>query len=309
MSARPTRRRKRRRSAHALPQVTQAGPVQLNAARTSAARTEAASPPDPPQPVRAIDLAREQRLGLLAGTAALSAVLATLGSLALVPRAGQYQRLVGADATAFRLLHFHRTLAHQELALALRLAALTLTIVTALYLAWTIRARRPGATRWLQWLGVLGPLALIASTVIGFFVFRHVVDIFLAGPHTGARAQSLISQSPALQAVRIDELASHGIFGVWLFLISIYASRVGLLTRFLGYWGAAAGLVDVALPLGDTLFIGWLGSVGVIALGWWPGGRPPAWRAGRAISWDSPEGLTAATQQRRTRRTPPTPRA
>jgi hypothetical protein len=285
-----------------------------------AARTAAASVSEPeqlrpqlvsvdPVPAPLADLTRERRLGRFAGIAAVSAVLATLASLSLVPSSAQYQRLVGAAATAFRLLEFHREIAQQELALVLRLLALALTIATAMYLAWTIRARRPDTTHWVEWLGVMGPLALIASTIVGFFVFQHVVDVFVAGAHTGPRAQSMIDQSVGLQAVRIGELAGHAVFGAWLFVVSWHAMRVGLLTRFLGYWGAAAGLIDIALPVGDTLFIGWLGSVGLIAFGWWPGGRPPAWRAGRAIPWDSPEGLAAATTHRRAPRTQPPPSA
>jgi hypothetical protein len=55
--------------------------------------------------------------------------------------------------------------------------------------------------------------------------------------------------------------------------------RVGLLDRFLGYWGLGACGALALLSIGDAMFIGWLASVGLLALGYWPGGRPEAWRA------------------------------
>jgi hypothetical protein len=69
-------------------------------------------------------------------------------------------------------------------------------------------------------------------------------------------------------------------------MASIQAMRVGLLTRFLGYWGVGAGGALVLLPIGDAMFIGWLASIGILSLGYWPGGRPPAWQSTRPLAAD-----------------------
>ena len=60
--------------------------------------------------------------------------------------------------------------------------------------------------------------------------------------------------------------------------------RAALLDRFLAYWGFGACGALVLLPVGDAMFIGWLGSVGIMALGYWPGGRPAAWARAYPLS-------------------------
>jgi hypothetical protein len=86
-----------------------------------------------------------------------------------------------------------------------------------------------------------------------------------------------------MRVVAVGELASHIVFGVWVSLLCIWAMRIGLLPRFLAVWGIGAGLGGVLLPMGDALFLSWLGSAALLVLGLWPDGRPPAWAAGRGL--------------------------
>jgi len=70
------------------------------------------------------------------------------------------------------------------------------------------------------------------------------------------------------------------------------ALRTGLLTRFWGSLGIALG---VAAGLGLFQFtLLWFVYFGLLAAGWVPGGRPPAWAAGEAIPWPTPGEKAAA---------------
>jgi hypothetical protein len=63
--------------------------------------------------------------------------------------------------------------------------------------------------------------------------------------------------------------------------------RIGLVTRFMGVLGIITGALLV-FPLGSPLPIVqcfWLFMLGVLFLGRWPGGTPPAWRSGEAMPW------------------------
>jgi hypothetical protein len=71
----------------------------------------------------------------------------------------------------------------------------------------------------------------------------------------------------------------------------LFAMRVGLLSRFWGSLGIALG-VAAALGLFQFSLI-WFIYFGLLALGWLPGGRPPAWAAGEAIPWPTPGEKTA----------------
>jgi hypothetical protein len=74
-------------------------------------------------------------------------------------------------------------------------------------------------------------------------------------------------------------------FTVAVVYVSLWAMRVGLLTRFWGSLGMALGAVSVIFPLFVLL---WFIYAGLLIAGWIPGGRPPAWAAGEAIPWPMP---------------------
>jgi hypothetical protein len=79
-------------------------------------------------------------------------------------------------------------------------------------------------------------------------------------------------------------------------IISLNAMRAGLMSRFMGMLGIIVGalLVLPLIPI-PIVEIFWLGALGVLFLGIWPGGRGPAWEAGEALPWPTPQqraGLT-----------------
>lgn len=81
--------------------------------------------------------------------------------------------------------------------------------------------------------------------------------------------------------------------------VSVNAIRVGLLTRWMGVIGIFSGVL-IFLPIGGaTLEIVpafWMLAMGILYLGRWPGGDPPAWQAGEARPWPSQAEVRAAKQ-------------
>jgi hypothetical protein len=241
-------------------------------------------------PRRATDTADvERHRGRIAGLAALASVASWLAALGLANAAGSHGTAINPGAAvgaptpldrARQLLDFHAGVAEQGLAAAFRCAGLILSAAVGIYLYQLVRARRPDASRWMVW-SVLGGATLVAgATVFGYFALDHVAATFVSsGLRTTARAQHLIDTSGALRAAAVFDVASRVAFAFWLGLASLEMMRVGLLDRFLGYWGLGACGALALLSIGDAMFIGWLASVGLLALGYWPGGRPEAWRA------------------------------
>jgi hypothetical protein len=66
----------------------------------------------------------------------------------------------------------------------------------------------------------------------------------------------------------------------------LWAMRTGLLSRFWGSLGIALGVAALLLLIQFTLI--WFFYFGLLAAGWLPGGRPPAWAAGEAVPWPTP---------------------
>jgi hypothetical protein len=77
-------------------------------------------------------------------------------------------------------------------------------------------------------------------------------------------------------------------------MVALGAMRVGLLTRLVGVLGAIVGVLQILGPLSAASFIvtaGWLVMIGVLMLGRWPGGMPPAWTTGEAVPWPNQQEI------------------
>ncbi|HWF50801.1 MAG TPA: hypothetical protein VG294_09200 [Solirubrobacteraceae bacterium] len=227
-----------------------------------------------------------ERVGRIAGLAALASVASWLGALQLA-NAGAGSAIspgaaVGQPAPIDRareLLDFHASATDQALATTLRCVGLMLAAAVGIYLYSIVRARRPDVSRWMLWSALAGATLVAGASVFGYVALGQTATAFVSsGARTTARARHLIDGSGLLQAAAAFDLASRVVFAVWIGLASSEMMRVGLLERFLAYWGFGACVALVVLPIGDAMFIGWLGSIGVLALGYWPGGRPEAWR-------------------------------
>ena len=174
------------------------------------------------------------------------------------------------------------------------------------YLFRAVLARGGGVPRWFIYLVVGGPVVYAISTVAGAFEAIDLADEFvedgiIRGERGEDHAQDLGGAGPALVA-----LATAGTVGVaFLFvMLPLRARRVGLLTPFMGILGALAGALVVFQLAGVSAVVQafWLGALGVLFLGRWPGGRGPAWETGEAEPWPS-------AAQRRGDAPPPEPAA
>lgn len=151
-----------------------------------------------------------------------------------------------------------------------------------------VRRRRP-VSAWLRGLGVVGPLLIPISGLVGLYALNQVVTTFLASPNqTWPVAEQLTTGSGLLRTSTLFEALSPLLFGIWLAWLSYEMMQSGLIYRFLGALGIGAGVLATVYPLaGAALSLAWIGSVAIIAMGYWPGGRPKAWDAGRAMSPDA----------------------
>lgn len=77
-------------------------------------------------------------------------------------------------------------------------------------------------------------------------------------------------------------------FAIALLYTSLWAMRVGLLTRFWGSLGMAAAVVSLLLPPFFIVLLIWFFALGMLLTGAWFGGRPPAWETGTAVPWPRP---------------------
>jgi hypothetical protein len=243
--------------------------------------------PKPAPEVPQADLEAERRAGRIAGAAGIAGLFATFAALLIALSAlesgsnGQVSR-GGREAAQYLEFDGHRALA--AVSVGLRALGMALVIVLAVFLYRAVRDREPGIPRYVLWLGVAAPVMLAVTAILGFFAFSDIVSTFVdSGARTNQRAKDLADDAGLYRVQQVVQIITLLVFAAWLAVVCAGLMGVGLLPKFLGYYGYGAAIALVLAPFaGDALFLGWLGSVAVLALGWWPGGRPPAWETGRA---------------------------
>jgi hypothetical protein len=113
-----------------------------------------------------------------------------------------------------------------------------------------------------------------------------------SGEQTEQAARDVLDSPLGGVAYSLVQLGTYTI-GLAFVLMALHAMRVGLLTRFMGVLGIIVGLLFI-IPLESRLplvKVFWLLALGVLFLGRWPGGLPPAWVTGEAQPWPSQQEI------------------
>jgi hypothetical protein len=189
------------------------------------------------------------------------------------------------------------------------LAALCL-IPVFYYLFRATVSRVPQIPRWFVWFIFIGPVLYGAAQVVGAIDRVDVAEMFAAEDYTlddpdperlaeqcpairgevgGDCAQELLSQNANTAAV-IPSLIGSVMVAFMFVMVPLRARRAGLLSPFMGILGVIAGVLLVLqlVPLVPIIVQAfWLGAIGALFLGNWPGGRGPAWESGEPDPWPS----------------------
>ncbi|MCW2959333.1 MAG: hypothetical protein JWP18_2136 [Solirubrobacterales bacterium] len=231
-------------------------------------------------------LAREAGRNKIAGAVAIVSVVASFAALAL---------LVGSTTPGTQATASKRSLEQADADAGLLWGAVSLRVLSLLALAFvgahliSLIAVREQTPRAMRILAVGAPLAIGVAVLASQFALVDAAREFVgSGAQTEGRAKELLQDGAAQRITSVATILTAILFSVWLGWTSLAAARVGLLTKFMGYFGVGGALASVLVPVaGQGLVIGWIGSVGILLLGWWPGGRGPAWTTGAVGEWNA----------------------
>lgn len=181
-------------------------------------------------------------------------------------------------------------------AAVLNALSLALIAVPLFYLFQAASARSPKVRRGLVGVVIAGPLFLGAAELFQWIALNAASSDFAtpgggAGIPIGTYADDLIRDQTTFSIAQGLSFAGVLGFVVGTVYTSLWAMRVGLLTRFMGTIGMAlaASLVLLAQAFSLLALMLWFVFLGMIILGKTPRrGRPPAWGAGEAIPWPKP---------------------
>jgi hypothetical protein len=217
-----------------------------------------------------------------------------LESLGQAAQEGPIDRLPSQKTATYEYYQDHAlVLIGSGLVRALALFALAWVVT---FIAAAVRARRPEFIRLAVYITLVGAVLYGVSTVLGPIGTVLAIDDFLEGPRTVADARDIGSSTLLITASLIGQLGPLAVVA-GLFLVSLNAMRVGLLTRFLGILGVISAVLMI-LPLVPlpVLQSFWLIAVGLLLLGVGRAGLPPAWRTGNAEPW--PSAVESAERRR-----------
>jgi hypothetical protein len=252
---------------------------------------ELVPPPDPERPDVLIE--REKREALPAAIAAIaSGVLALIGFVFL-QTAGRNR----PNNDPGRVLHYNDH-ATQILVgnILVSLGALA-SGYAMLYLYKATKGRRPQTINAARVCAIVGPVILAISQIaVQVVLLQKAHDFATTGSQTYEGAKDILDDG-TITALATIALAGQLALGFAFVIISLNAMRAGLLTRFMGILGIIVGVLLV-LPLAPSPIVQtvWLLSLGILFLGRWPSGVPPAWTEGRPIPWPSQQELREQAQ-------------
>jgi hypothetical protein len=227
----------------------------------------------------------------------LSAIIVT-STLSSAPTVGLLQGLAPAirgeanPAISPRAVEV-KYISHHAFALiagsTIKSIALVVLTLVLLLLFDAARFRRPETWAYARPLVLVGGIGLAVINIAHQIVGSIRAHSFAVGHDFTSHAveQALTKGAVNVGSQYLDLLAALALTA-GMIVVSLNAIRVGLLTRWMGVIGIFSGIL-ILLPLGGaTLEIVpafWMLGMGILYLGRWPNGDPPAWAAGEARPW------------------------
>jgi len=172
-----------------------------------------------------------------------------------------------------------------------------------IYIFRAVVHRIPQVPGWFVYLILIGPLFYAISLVIGALDRVDVAELFaerssdvgkycpaIAGEAGEECAKDLIADDVSPLGIGLSLAGSVGTAFLFV-MLPLRARRAGLMSQFMAILGVIAGALMVLqlMPLvPEVTRAFWLGAVGALFLGSWPGGRGPAWETGQPDPWPTP---------------------
>lgn len=231
------------------------------------------------------EIENERRRGRTAGIAALFGVLLFVAAMAAL--AGDFNSADQAE----QLRTFDSAKSDLLIQLLMQAAAVCLFIPALVSLFRSIRVRSESMRPGLIGLVIASPILLALSLVVTYFAFKTAADAFLdpsadVDVNSNDDAEDIFyEQFPTQLRTGLGLAGSLGLAFTTVYM-ALHAMRAGLMTRF---WGTLAMALGVGtLLFGSLMLVAYMIVIALLIAAWWPGTRPPAWDAGKAIPWPAP---------------------
>jgi hypothetical protein len=236
----------------------------------------------------------ERRRGRTAGIATLAGVV--LFIVAMIAFASDFN----AADQAEQLRTFESVKSDVLIQVLIQAFAVLLFIPALVSLFRSIRARAETVRPGLIGLVIASPILLALSLLFTYFAFKTASDAFLDPSATYDTNSNDVAdtvfydQFPTQLRTGFGLAGSLGLAFTTVYM-ALYSMRTGLMTRF---WGTLAMALGIGtLLFGSLMLVAYMIVIALLVAAWWPGTRPPAWDAGKAMPPPAP-GRPGAAEPR-----------
>jgi hypothetical protein len=166
--------------------------------------------------------------------------------------------------------------------------AIVFLLLALLFLFGAVRFRRPQTGPIAQPLILAGGALIAVLTVANEIVLSIRRHSFATGHDFTTHAVNAVTHNIASDIMAIVTPLAGIAFVAGMIMTVIGTVRVGLLPRWMGIVGGVSALL-LLLPAAelDVIPAFWMVATGIMLMGKWPKGDPPAWAAGQAVPWPS----------------------
>ncbi len=183
---------------------------------------------------------------------------------------------------------------------ALTAAAIIALMLILLLLVDATRFRRPESWPAGRPLVIAGGIALALVSVghqVASAIETH--NFAVSHDHSIHAADLALTKGTVNTLFDYLDLLAGLAFAAGMIVAMVNSRRVGLLPRWMSVLGMFTALL-IFLPLGgaelEVVPAFWMVMMGILCVGKWPNGDPPAWAAGEARPWPSAAEVRAAKQ-------------
>jgi hypothetical protein len=180
-------------------------------------------------------------------------------------------------------------------------AAIGVLLIVLLFLFDVARFRRPQTAPIARLLILIGGIGLPVLTVVGELVQAIGAHNFVTGhDFTTHAVERVFTDNSAYEILAFATPLAAIVLVAGMITLMVSTVRVGLQVRWMGIVGGVAA-VTILIPSQELSLIMafWMVGTGILLMGRFPNGDPPAWAAGVARPWPSQVEARAARDARR----------
>jgi hypothetical protein len=166
--------------------------------------------------------------------------------------------------------------------------AIVVLALALLFLFGAVRFRRPLTKGTARPLILVGGVLIAVLTVLNEIVLAIRRHSFATGHNFTTHAVNAITHNVGYDILAIVTPLAGIAFVAGMIMTVVAAVRVGLLPRWMGMVGGVSAVL-LLLPAAelDVIPAFWMVATGILLMGKWPKGDPPAWPEGASCPWPS----------------------